>query len=111
MTESTPIKRFPFGDLPSFVAAVNHHLSHPDVTLEQYRQQIRARLAAKCLSAQRLYIDIAHWTHLRDASMGKPRDDRYVELLKVIEQLVEAAAIVVPLSDQIAEETCHQADP
>jgi hypothetical protein len=105
------IESFPFGSSPEFLDSLEYHRAHPGTSVAEYRSLVRSRLAARALSRHRLYIDTSHWTHLRDAYLGRARDPQYIELLRLLESLVEANRLIVPLSDQLVEETCHQADP
>jgi hypothetical protein len=105
------IEGFPFGSCPEFLESLEYHRAHPETSVGEYRRLARSRLAARAISGHRLYIDTNHWTHLRDVCLGRTRDPRYVELLHLLETLVEATTLVVPFSDQLVEETCHQADP
>jgi len=101
---------FPFGSSPEFVGALKYHLAHPEVTLAEHRAQVRKSIVARAMGSYRLYIDTNHWTHLRDAHLNRARDPRYVDLYDLLKKLVDDSKIVVPFSDQLFEETCHQAD-
>lgn len=111
MDELPQFEGFPFGSFPEFLDLLEYHRAHPEMSVDEHRRLARSRLAVRALSSHRLYIDTSHWTHLRDVYLGRARDPRYVDLLRLLESLVDASTLVVPFSDQLVEETCHQADP
>jgi len=100
-----------FASSPEFLESLEYHRAHPETSVGEYRRLVRSRLAARALNGHRLYIDTNHWANLRDVWLGRTRDTRYADLLCLLETLVEATTLVVPFSDQLVEETCHQADP
>jgi hypothetical protein len=110
--ETSPEPRgFPIWVVPEFLGRVNHHCLHPDQSIADYRVLVRKRQAARALAAHRLYLDTNHWTHLRDAALGRAREPMYRELLGLLEGLVDSGRLVVVFSDQLVDEVCHQADP
>lgn len=105
------LRDFPFGPFPEFLERFHYHQAHPEISVAEYRQVVQGRQADRALRAHRLYLDTNHWTHLRDAALGRPRVPEYRPLLELLRRLVETGTVIVVLSDQLIDEVCHQADP
>lgn len=101
---------FPERLVPLFRERFAFHLTTPAVSPYQYRLFKDCQRAQRALSAIRVYLDTNHWIRLRQLHRGIESNRGYERLFELLRRLTQARIAVVPVSDQLLTELCHQAD-
>lgn len=96
--------------LPLLWKRLKFHLASPLISPYRYRLSRDFQRAQRALSAVRIYIDTNHWIRIRETHRGRENNTEYLHLLQLLRQLTRAGIAVVPVSDQLITELCHQAD-
>ncbi len=86
------------------------HMSEPQKTLEAYTKDVRLSLGRELEGCKKIYLDTKYWILLRDAEIGRHRDENILELLSVLHRGVQTGKIVCPISEDIFAEVLKQSD-
>lgn len=94
----------------TLIDTFDKHRSQPEKTLETYTREVRIALGHEIAGCKKIYLDTKYWLLLRDAAIGRQRNDHVTELLAVLRSGVQKGKVICPLSQDIFAEMLHQSD-
>jgi hypothetical protein len=79
--------------------------------VETYYREKCIQLGLDIAGRKKIYLDTNFWVHLGDVRMGRPRDEKTVELLRLLEVLVREGIALCPITVDTFLEIFKQTDP
>lgn len=111
MARLTPSKGFPTRLIERFRDLVELHLQTPEIPVALNAAKVQAAQAARALSSTRIYLDLNHWINLTEAALQRSSsEEEYRTLWTELSKLVAEGLVVVPITGQMVDEICRQAD-
>ena len=89
---------------------LDHHVAHPEITPEAYRDSKRKSLSREVVSKHRIYLDTKFWIVFRDATLGKASNKSDLDLLNLVRSLKASQKVICPLSYSSVHELWLQGD-
>lgn len=59
---------------------------------------------------KKIYLDTCYWVHLREAALGRTKNQEYVEILQLLREMVSSGTAICPVSDMAFSELMRQTD-
>lgn len=75
---------------------VERHLSHPEVSTDEYIKAKNVALGLSVAAKKRIYLDTKYWIYCLDALCGRPQKPIHSEIVKTLADMVEAGDAVCP---------------
>lgn len=89
---------------------IPRHRAQPGVSLTAHLASRMQELADLVLPRTRVYLDTKYWILLRDAAMGRPRDDSHRELLENLTDWTARGSHLCPIGESVFFELIRQSD-
>jgi hypothetical protein len=86
------------------------HRTTPEVSLEDHVCTTRVGLGRAVMKLERVYLDLCFWIPLRDAHLGRSKDEGAKRLLQSLRESVRAGKRICPISEAIFYELLKQED-
>lgn len=94
-----------------FVDTFEKHQREPYKSANAYAKEKRVELGTGLLGTKKIYLDTKYWLLLRDAKLGRARDENQVQMLALTERLSSSGRYIFPISEDIFVEVLKQTDP
>ena len=93
-----------------FIDTFEKHRNDPHTSLAQYIKELRLKLGREIKSRTKIYLDTNYWVELRNASLGRARNNNFTNLLVLLKDEVKAGNVICPISDEVFYEILLQSD-
>lgn len=97
-------------DIPPQRITFDHHLQHPEISLDRYVRSKILATADRVLACKRVYLDTRFWILLRDACLGRAQDSLHDEMLDRLRRLVDSGKVICPINANTLAELLKQRD-
>jgi hypothetical protein len=94
-----------------FVDTFKKHQREPYKSADAYAKEKRLELGAGLLATKKIYLDTKYWLLLRDAKLGRARDEYQVQMLALTERVSSSGRYIFPICEDIFVEVLKQTDP
>lgn len=94
-----------------FVDTFEKHQQEPNKPVDVYVKEKRVELGRTLLGMKKIYLDTKYWLLLRDAKLGRPSNEKQVQLLAHAEQLSTSGRYLFPICEDVFVEILKQTDP
>jgi len=89
---------------------VDEHRASPGVSLESYVRECQVALAVGLEGKVSIFLDLKFWIALREAALGRGKDNSSLGFLALLRRLVAAGKVFCPISDSAFIEIFKQSD-
>ncbi len=86
------------------------HFSHMELDASKYIQTKRIELGQQVLALHRIYLDTKQWIQMRDAAIGRPRNEIQSNIFDHLKSLRKSGTIICPVSYSVFVELMNQSD-
>ncbi|MFB2662897.1 hypothetical protein [Shewanella mangrovisoli] len=90
--------------------SLEFHRRHPDISIDQYVKAKSLELAESIHGLDKIYLDQRFWVLLRDAHMGRSKNQAAYALLGMIRSAVANGKVLCPISESVFLELLKQQD-
>ncbi len=94
-----------------FVDTFEKHNQEPNKLVVAYVKEKRVELGTSLLDTKKIYLDTKYWLLLRDAKLGRARDEKQLQMLALAEQLAASGRYIFPICEDVFVEILKQIDP
>lgn len=94
-----------------FVDSFEKHEQEPNKSVDAYVKEKKVELGTSLLGTKKIYLDTKYWLLLRDAKIGRTRDEKQLQMLPLAEQLAASGRYIFPICEDVFVEVLKQTDP
>lgn len=93
------------------VDTFDRHQQEPNKSADAYAKEKRVELGSSLLGTKKIYLDTKYWLLLRDAKLGRAKEENQNDLLTLSEKASSSGKYIFPISEDIFVEVLKQTDP
>lgn len=93
-----------------FINTFDKHANEPNKAVDAYIKEKKLELGKWVNQRKKVYLDTKFWLLLRDAHMGRAKQQCQYDLLKLVTGGVLSGKLICPISEDIFQEVIKQTD-